>query len=85
MQRHALIRFDRSRALWTGASAGAIATMVLIAPALMSQVWPLIWSSHPVFSVTDQIKLVAAVPLLLWVIQRLSPHPRFQATRTAFI
>ena len=68
---------DRRRALWLGAIAGVIATVLALEPSLAPAIWPLIWNSHPVFFVTDQIKLVAAVPLLVLAIGKVSSNFRW--------
>lgn len=77
----ASLLIDRTRALWVGAIAGAIATAASVLPSLAPTIWPLIWNGYPVLFVADQIKLVAAIPLLVWVIGKLSPNHRLEQTR----
>jgi hypothetical protein len=44
------------------------ATVAALLPSLSPEIWPLIWSSQPVLFVTDQIKLIVAVPLVAWIV-----------------
>ena len=78
----ASLLIDRNRALWIGSCAGAIATVVALAPSLAPNIWPLLWNSHPVFFVTDQIKLIGAIPFLIWVIGKASSN-QFERTRSS--
>jgi hypothetical protein len=64
----------RDRAAQLGALAGVLATAVAIFPTLNPTIWPLIWNNHPVFFVTDQLKLLVAIPFLAWVIRKASPE-----------
>jgi hypothetical protein len=59
----------RQNAVQLGLIAASIATVAAAVPSLAPTIWPLIWNSHPVFFVTDQIKLIAAVPFVAWVLR----------------
>jgi hypothetical protein len=71
----------RKRAVLLGATAGFLATVVSILPSLGPTVWPMMWQSHPVFFITDQIKLVVAVPFVAWVILGATSNNRFERSR----
>ena len=73
----------RDRATRLGAAAGVLATAAGIIPALSPNIWPLIWNNHPVFFITDQIKVIAAVPFIAWVLFRASSNNRFERSRVA--
>jgi hypothetical protein len=62
----------RSRAALLGALAGALATIFAVLPSLSPNIWPLIWNNHPIFFVTDQIKLLVAVPFIAWIVRKAS-------------
>jgi len=62
----------RDRAALLGALAGALATTFSVLPSLSANIWPLIWNNHPIFFVTDQIKLLVAVPFLAWIVRKAS-------------
>jgi hypothetical protein len=66
-----------------GLIAGSIATVAAVVPSLNPTIWPLIWNNHPVFFVTDQIKLIAAVPFVAWVLRGASSNNRFERSRVA--
>lgn len=61
----------RGRAVLLGAIVGAIATSLEVLPSLGRDIWPLVWNNHPIYFVTDQIKLLAAVPIVAWMIRKL--------------
>jgi hypothetical protein len=65
----------RNRAALLGAVAAVLATAWAILPSLSPTIWPLIWNNHPVYFITDQIKLLVAVPFLVWVIRRFEARP----------
>jgi hypothetical protein len=71
----------RQRAVQLGLVVAVLATAVAIIPSLSSTIWPIIWNSHPVFFVTDQIKLVVAVPFIAWVLRSASSNNRFERSR----
>jgi hypothetical protein len=79
----ASVVIGRSRAALLGAVAGVLATVVAIFPSLSPTIWPLIWNNHPVYFVTDQLKLLVAVPFLVWVIRRASSNNRLERSRVA--
>jgi hypothetical protein len=64
------IAIVRERAVLLGILAAAMATTVGILPSLRSDIWPLIWNNHPIFFITDQIKLLVAVPFAAWIIRK---------------
>jgi hypothetical protein len=64
----------RQQAVQLGLVAVALATAAAITPSLSSTIWPIIWNSHPVFFVTDQIKLIVAVPFIAWVLRSASSN-----------
>jgi hypothetical protein len=70
----AAVLIVRVRAMLLGIIVGAIATLLGILPSLTPDIWPLIWNSHPIYFITDQIKLLAAVPVAVWIIRRLMPQ-----------
>jgi hypothetical protein len=71
----------RKDAVLLGLIAASIATVAAVAPSLAPSIWPIVWSGHPVFFVTDQIKLVVAVPFIAWVLRRASSNNRFERSR----
>ena len=77
----AAVFISRKNAVQLGFVAALLATTMAVAPSLSSTVWPIIWDSHPVFFVTDQIKLVAAVPFIAWVLRSASSNKRFERSR----
>jgi hypothetical protein len=62
----------RKEAVFLGAVVGVLATILAVLPSLSAHIWPIVWNSHPVYFVTDQIKLLVAVPFAAWLIRRLS-------------
>lgn len=70
----AAVVLARQKAVQLGLAAAALATAVAIIPSLSSTIWPVIWNSHPVFFVTDQIKLVVTVPFIAWVLRAAQTH-----------
>ena len=74
----AAILIRRDRAAQLGICVGAVATIAGIYPALSPTIWPLLWDSHPVFFVTDTLKLIAAVPVVAWAIQKLPSNYRLE-------
>jgi hypothetical protein len=67
----AVVAVVRERALLLGIIVGVVATALAIVPSLRPDIWRLAWNSHPIFFVTDQIKLLIAVPLAVWFILKL--------------
>lgn len=61
----------RERAVLLGVIVGAIATSLEVLPSLGRDIWPLVWNNHPIYFVTDQIKLLVAVPIVAWIIRKL--------------
>ena len=66
----AAVIVTRKEAVLLGLIAASLATVAAVAPSLAPTIWPVVWSGHPVFFVTDQIKLVVAVPFIAWVLRR---------------
>jgi hypothetical protein len=68
----------RREAVRLGFAVAVLATVVAVAPSFSYAIWPLIWDSHPVFFITDQIKLIVAVPAVAWVLRAASSNNRFE-------
>jgi hypothetical protein len=79
----AAVIIARKKAVLLGLIAASLATAAAIAPSLAPTIWSTVWSSHAVFFVTDQIKLVVAVPFIAWVLRRASSNNRFERSRAA--
>jgi hypothetical protein len=79
----AAVMIARKKAVLLGLIAASLATVVAVAPSLAPTIWPTVWSSHPIFFVTDQIKLVVAVPFVAWVLRRAFSNNRFERSRAA--
>lgn len=73
----------RQNAVQLGFIAASIATLAAVSPSLTPTIWPVIWSNHPVFFVTDQIKLIVAVPFVAWVLRSSSSNNRFERSRVS--
>jgi hypothetical protein len=73
----------RREAVLLGAIVSVLATILAVLPSLSSHIWPIVWNSHPVYFVTDQIKLLVAVPFATWLIRKLSA--RNGAPMTSFV
>jgi len=76
----AAVLIVRERAALLGAIVSVIATTIAVLPSLSRDIWPLIWNNHPIYFVTDQIKLLVAVPIVAWMIRRLFPDSGFPMT-----
>jgi hypothetical protein len=70
----AAVLIVREQAMLLGIVAGVIATILGVLPSLTPDIWPLVWNSHPIYFITDQIKLLVAVPITIWIIRRLMPQ-----------
>jgi MFS family permease len=79
----AAVIIARKRAVLLALIAASLATAAAIAPSLAPTIWPTVWGSHPVFFVTDQIKLVVAAPFIAWVLRAASSNNRFERSRVA--
>ncbi len=79
----AAVIIARKKAVLLGLIAGSLATIVAVAPSLAPTIWPTAWSSHPVFFVTDQIKLVVAIPFIAWVLRGAFSNNRFERSPVA--
>ncbi|HEY6456026.1 MAG TPA: hypothetical protein VIY90_12190 [Steroidobacteraceae bacterium] len=64
----------RKQAMLLGLVVGVIATILGVLPSLTPDIWPLVWNSHRIFFITDQIKLVVAMPIAIWITQKLLPQ-----------
>jgi hypothetical protein len=69
------------RAVQLGLLAAVFATFASILPMFGTPVWSLVWRSRPILFVTDQIKLIVAVPLIAWILLRASSKKRFERAR----
>jgi hypothetical protein len=72
----AAVLIVREQAILLGTIVGVIATALGVFPSLSKDIWPLLWNSHPIYFITDQIKLLAAVPFAVWIIRKLFPQRR---------
>jgi hypothetical protein len=79
----ATVLIARREAVLLGLTVAVLATVVAVAPSLSSTIWPLIWDSHPIFFITDQIKLIVAVPAVAWVLRAASSNNRLERSRNA--
>jgi MFS family permease len=79
----AAVIIARKKAVLLGLIAAFLATMAAIAPSLAPSIWTIVWGSHPVFFVTDHIKLVVAVPFIAWVLRSASSNNRFERSQVA--
>lgn len=79
----ATVLIARGEAVLLGFTVAVSATVVAVAPSLSSTIWPLIWASHPIFFLTDQIKLIVAVPAVAWVLRAASSNNRSERSRAA--
>jgi hypothetical protein len=79
----ATVFIARRNAVKLGLAAATLATVVSVFPSLHTDLWTLIWNSHPVFFVTDQIKLIVAVPLIAWAVRGASSNNRLERSRGA--
>ena len=64
----------RREAVLLATIVGVLGSMLGIMPSTNSDIWPLYWNSHPVFVVTDEIKIIGAVPLAAWLIRKVSSN-----------
>jgi hypothetical protein len=76
----AAVIIARTKAVLLGLIAALLATVAAVAPSLAPNIWPIVWSS-PVFFVTDQIKLIVAVPFVAWVILGATSNNRLERSR----
>lgn len=67
----AAVLIVREQATLLGIIVGVIATTFGVLPSLSPDIWPLIWNNHPIYFITDQIKLLLAVPIAAWIIRKL--------------
>jgi hypothetical protein len=79
----AAVVLSRQQAVQLALVAAALATAAAIIPSLSPTLWPIMWNSHPVFFVTDPIKLIVAVPFIAWVLRRASSNNWFERLRVA--
>jgi hypothetical protein len=79
----AAVIIAREKAVLLALIAASLATAAAIAPSFAPTIWPTVWSGHPVFFVTDQIKLVLAAPFVAWVLRAASSNNRFERSRVA--
>jgi hypothetical protein len=78
----AAVVIARRQAVLLGTTAAVITTAVAVAPSFNSAIWPLLWTSHPIFFVTDQAKIIFAVPFIAWVLRTAFSNDRWERTRT---
>lgn len=68
----AAVAIVRKEAVLLSAIVGLLATILAVLLSLSPHIWPIVWNSHPVFFVTDHIKLLVAVPFVALFIRKLS-------------
>src|SRR5450631_568473 len=73
----------RTKTVLLALTAAVLATVAAVVPSLSSTIWPIIWNSDPILFVTDQAKLIVAVPFIAWVLRAASSNNRFQRSRDA--
>ncbi|HEY2808497.1 MAG TPA: hypothetical protein VGI91_06855 [Steroidobacteraceae bacterium] len=56
-----------TRAFLMGMVASALAVAVAAYPSFRPDIWALIWANHPGYFFLDQLKMLVAVPLLVWL------------------
>ncbi len=78
----AAVIIARKKAVLLALIAASLATLASIAPSFAPTIWPNVWS-HPAFFITDQIKLVVAVPFIAWVLRAASSNNRLERSRGA--
>jgi hypothetical protein len=76
----AAVIITRKKAVQLGLVAATLATVVAVLPSLSSTMWPVVWGSHPVFFVTDQVKIIVAVPFVVLVVRSASSNNRASAS-----
>jgi hypothetical protein len=79
----ACVVIARDRAVQLGVIASTLMTLVSILPLLRPTIWPLVWGDHPMFFVTDRIKIIVAVPFVAWLIRVGSSNHRLERSRVA--
>jgi len=79
----AAVIIARKNAVLLALIAASLATATAMAPSFAPTIWPIIWGSHPVFFITDQIKLVIAAPFIAWVLRAASSNNWFVRSRAA--
>ena len=67
----AVVFLVRAQAMLLGIIVGVIGTSLGVIPSLTPDIWPLVWNTHSIYFITDQIKLLVAVPVAIWIIQKL--------------
>jgi hypothetical protein len=77
----AAVLIERTRAVLLALTAAVLATVAAVAPSLSSTILPIIWNNSPIMFVTDQAKLIVAVPLIAWVLRVASSNNRFERSR----
>ncbi len=74
----AVVAIARGRVILLGVIVGVVATALALLPYFQRpDIWRLVWDSQRIFFVTDQIKLLVAVPIIAWTLQKLLPRDRF--------
>jgi MFS family permease len=76
----AAVLIERKRPVLLGLIAALLATLASLAPSFVPTIWQYVWS-HPVFFVTDQLKLIVAVPFIAWVLRAASSNNRLERSR----
>jgi hypothetical protein len=77
----AAVIIEPTKAVLVALTAAVLATIVAVVPSLSSTIWPIIWNSNPILFVTDQAKLIVAVPFIAWVLRAASSNNRFERSR----
>jgi hypothetical protein len=79
----AAVVIERTRAVLLALTAAVLATVAAVVPSLSSTIWPIIWNSNPILFVTDQAKLIVAVPFIAWVLRAAFSNNRFERSRAS--
>ena len=63
----------RNHAIQLAFAVGVLGTGLAVLPSLSPTIWPIIWKSQPTFFITDNLKILLAVPLLTWINRKIFP------------
>lgn len=70
----------REHAALLGVIVGVITATLAVLPSLSPDIWPLIWNAHPILFITDQSKILAAVPIAAVIVRKLFSNNGFPTT-----
>jgi hypothetical protein len=69
--------FDR-RPLLLGTLTAILTSVLLAYPSLKPDIWSLILATHPGYFIVDQLKIVVAVPALIYLLRKLPSNQRLE-------